>query len=60
MKFSASITINIKEFEAKDEEQAAKRLGYIRSMLVAGTPFEGLDFPITQELDNKEEQDETI
>jgi hypothetical protein len=54
MKFSASITINIKEFEAKDEEQAAKRLGYIRNMLVAGTPFEGLDFPITQELDNKE------
>ena len=60
MKFSASLTIVIKEFEAKDEEQARQRLTYLRNMLVAGTPFEGAPFHLTQEEDNEEEKDETV
>ena len=60
MKFSASLTIVIKEFEAKDEEQARQRLTYLRNMLVVGTPFEGTPFRLTQEEDNEEESNETI
>jgi|LakMenEpi03Aug12_release.lakeMendotaPanAssembly.Ray.scaffolds.fasta_scaffold711974_5 hypothetical protein len=55
MKFSASLTIVIKEFEAKDEEQARQRLTYLRNMLVVGTPFEGTPFRLTQEEDNEED-----
>lgn len=42
--YSGTITINIKEFEARDDEHAARRLEYIRYALVEGTPLEGLGF----------------
>jgi hypothetical protein len=42
--YAGTITINIKEFEARDDEHAARRLEYIRYALVEGTPLEGLGF----------------
>lgn len=48
--YSGTITINIKEFEARDDEHAKTRLEYIRYSLLEGTPLEGLGF---SELNNE-------